>query len=76
MNEPYQGQLSDYQTDGLAAVELPHEIAPYCGVWDPAPGALPRTRTFLICNAVSEKKLLRLLDLLKQAAASMPRWNI
>jgi hypothetical protein len=79
MNEPYQGQLSDYQTDGLAAIELPHEIAPYCGRvinWDSSDRAKPNTKTFLICKAVSAKKLQKLLERLSQAAANMPRWNI
>jgi len=75
MNEPYHGQLSAYQTQGLAAVELPDEIAPYCGFWDLTPGAKPKTKTFLICKAVSAKKLQKLLERLSQAAANMPRWN-
>lgn len=75
MTEPYSGELRDYQTQGLAAVELPDEIAPYCGFWDPTPNAKPRTKTFLITNVVSERKLQRLLQILKEMATHMPPWN-
>jgi len=75
LNEPYYGQLSDYQTQGLAAVELPDEIAPYCGFWGATPGPRPGTKSFLITNAVSERKLQKLLQILKEIATHMPPWN-
>jgi hypothetical protein len=35
---------------GLIARVVPINLSPYCGSWDPTPGAKPRTTSFLICD--------------------------
>ena len=54
LNEPYRLH-SDYMlklaAQGLVAIELPTDISPYCGRWNPTLGATPWTGSFLICDA-------------------------
>jgi hypothetical protein len=47
--------------EGLIAIELPTAISPYCGRWDPTPGAKPWTTSFLICDADEADKLDNLI---------------
>ena len=54
LNEPYRvdpSYMNKLEAQGLVAIELPVDISPYCGRWDPNLGARPWTRSFLICDA-------------------------
>jgi hypothetical protein len=53
LNEPYYidpDYIMKLRAQGLVAIELPVDISPYCGCWDPNLGAKPWTRSFLICD--------------------------
>jgi hypothetical protein len=60
LNEPYVVDV-DYEVTlaavGLVAIELPVNLSPYCGQWDPKPNALPGTRSFLICDGNNSDEL-------------------
>jgi len=75
MSEPYSGKLEDFDHERFAVIEVPTNIAPYCGSWDPAPGAKPGTKTFLITSILKKRQLETVLRRLEKAAASMPLWN-
>jgi len=54
LNEPYRvnpNYIMKLEALGLVASELSLNISPYCGRWDPNPGAKPWIRSFLICDA-------------------------
>jgi hypothetical protein len=75
MSEPYSGKLEDFDHERFAVIEVPTNIAPYCGSWDPAPGAKPGTKTFLITSILKKRQLDEVKRRLEKAAASMPLWN-
>lgn len=60
LNEPYRvdpNYMMKLGAQGLVAIELPVDISPYCGRWDPKPGVKPWTRSFLICDAADVDEL-------------------
>jgi hypothetical protein len=53
LNETYitdPDYLVNLGEQGLAARVIPNDLAPYCGDWDPTPGAKPKTTSYLICD--------------------------
>jgi hypothetical protein len=75
MTEHYHAKLEDFDHEKFAVIEVPTNIAPYCGSWDPAPGGKPGTKTFLITSILKKRQLEAVLRRLEKAAASMPLWN-
>jgi hypothetical protein len=67
LNEPYVFD-EDYteQLDrlGLAVIELPIDVSPYCGSWNGVLGSKPGTRSFLICDARHSQELEAIVDVL------------
>lgn len=81
LNEPYRVD-ADYATKlkahGLAVIELPTAISPYCGKWNPAPGAKPWSRSFLICDLHDLEELETLLNQCTDVSMELeliPAWN-
>lgn len=76
LNEPYdfeEDYISRLQSQGLTGFQLPIDISPYCGGWDPKQGALPKTRSFLICDSNDYDELEAILEELLKAQP-LP-WN-
>ena len=60
---------------GIEAIRLPTNLSPYCGRWDPAPGAMPWTYSYLLCDIAASQSLKNLESRLAVAAPNAPRWN-
>tara|TARA_Y100000588_G_C13392431_1_gene559648 strand:- start:17 stop:502 length:486 start_codon:yes stop_codon:yes gene_type:complete len=76
MTEPYwRTSLDDFDPERFAAIEVPANIAPYCGFWNPAPGATPLTKTYLIASITKKRQLEVVGVRLEEAAKDMPAWN-
>ncbi len=75
MTEHYQAKLEDFDHERFAVIEVPTKFAPYCGSWDPTPGADPGTKTFLVTSILKKRQLEEVLRRLEQAAENMPPWN-
>ncbi len=76
--EPYRDrfttrELNQLHQAGLIAIEVPTNLSPYCGRWDPRIGTKPWTRSFLIADYLDQ---LRLKEIRKKlSAAVVPEWN-
>jgi len=75
MTEPYHGSLDDFDPERFAVIEVPTNIAPYCGRWNADPGAKPWTKTFLIASILKKRQLEAVGVCLEEAAKDMPPWN-
>jgi hypothetical protein len=81
LNEPYDvhpDYMMKLAAQDLVAIELHNGISPYCGRWDPTPGAKPWTRSFLICDVHDLDELEALFKELSDASMKLeliPAWN-
>jgi len=76
MTEPYwKTSVDDYDPERFAVIRVPTNIAPYCGSWDPTPGAQPLTNTYLIASILKKRQLEAVGICLEEAAKDMPAWN-
>ena len=77
MTEPYpwRGSLDDFDPERFAVIEVPTNIAPYCGSWDPTPGAQPLTNTYLIASILKKRQLEAVGVCLEEAVKDEPDWN-
>lgn len=78
LNEPYYVSPDYHQRlakQGLAARELPTTLSPYCGLWNPNPGATPGTKSFLICDIVNSSELDLIVNTAEAVAENLPDWN-
>lgn len=71
----YKNTPEHYQHNQLYSLELPVEISPYCGGWNPDEGSFPRTRSVLITNILKARQLDRIYETLREAATTAPPWN-
>ena len=60
---------------GIEAIRLPTNLSPYCGRWDPTPGAMPWTTSYLLCDASASGCLQEVEDRLNDAVIGAPQWN-
>jgi len=79
LTEPYCDwgllQFSALMDIGIAAIRLPTNLSPYCGRWDPTPGAKPWTHSYLLCDANASECLQEVEDRLNAALSNAPLWN-
>ena len=75
MTEHYHAKLEDFDHERFGVIEVPTNITPYSGGWDPAPGANPGTKSFLITSILKKRQLEEVLRRLEEAAKNMPPWN-
>ena len=75
MTEHYHAKIEDFDHEKFCAVEVPTNISPYCGCFDPTPGAEPGTKTFLIATILKKLQLGEVMHRLETAAKSMPPWS-
>jgi len=80
LTEPYDnwgpGKFVALQQIGISAIRLPTNLSPYCGGrWDPTPGAMPWTTSYLLCDASASGCLQEVEDRLNDAVIGAPRWN-
>mgnify|MGYP000244572476 CR=1 FL=1 len=76
LTEPYNCNLKDFECDELYVVEIPVNIAPYCGYWDDDPEALPRTKSFLITTQIKKRQLDKIIERLIVASKTQAVWNV
>jgi hypothetical protein len=60
---------------GIEAIRLPTNLSPYCGRWDPTPGAKPWTYSYLLGDIAASQSLKNVESRLAGAAPNAPRWN-
>ena len=60
---------------GLIFAEVPVNLAPYGGGWNSDPGALPLSRSYLICDQEHAAELEAVRQRLQAVAELAPRWN-
>lgn len=78
LNEPYHVSPNYHQrlaNDRLVARELPTALSPYCGLWDPNPGATPGTKSFLISDIANSCELNLIVKTAEAIAENLPDWN-
>ena len=75
MTEPYNSELKDYKCAKFYAVEIPVNIAPYCGRFDATPGAEPWTKGFLITSILKKRQLDEVIKRLIKREKELPPWN-
>ena len=79
LTEPYcdwgLSQFSALMEIGIAAIRLPTNLSPYCGRWDPTPGAKPWTYSYLLCDASASECMKEVEDRLNAAVGKAPPWN-
>ncbi|MDA9735297.1 hypothetical protein N9V16_07290 [SAR116 cluster bacterium] len=75
MNEPYCNKLEDYECDELYIVEIPANIAPYCGRWNDTFGSEPWTKSFLITSRLKKRQLDKVINRLIERSKKLPAWN-
>ena len=78
LNEPYT-ELEDEpgnltQTEHCF-IQIPEELSPYGGSWNPKPSTSPWTKSYLICNSTHKLELVEIDDKLKSKAKTTPAWN-
>jgi hypothetical protein len=76
LNEPYvyeQDYIKRLEANGLIGILLPVNISPYCGAWNSRQGAMPLTRSFLICDMSNMSELLAINSALSKI--NPPAWN-
>jgi hypothetical protein len=71
--EPYIS--TEPETTQLAFIEVPPNLAPYCGGYDAKLGALPWTRAWLFGWPDDKWKLRSIEHKLIGALALVPEWN-
>ena len=75
LSETYNSNLDDFQCNELYVVEIPVNIALYCGGWSNALDAKPGTKSFLITTRLKKPQLDKVLQRLKEQSEKMPFWN-
>lgn len=59
----------------FVSTEVPIELAPYCGQFNPAKDAVPGTRSYLLCLSAHDSKLKVIINKLQKASGTAPAWN-
>lgn len=72
---PSANELNALDARGFASIEIPVDMSPYCGRWDPKPGALPHTRSYLFTVSVNAGAVSKIAEMLDRAAKTCPPWN-
>ena len=75
MTEPYHGSIDDFDLERFAVIEVPINMAPYCGRWNANPGAKPWTKTFLVASILKKRQLESVGLRLEEADKDAPPWN-
>lgn len=75
MAEPYHTNLEDYTSDKIYVVEVPFNIALWCGGWRDELGEKPGTKCFLITSILKKRQLDEISARLNEAAKKLPPWN-
>ena len=78
LTEPYT-QLETHPNSlsamGYSYIVIPTSISPYCGTWNPDIGALPQTKSYLICRSTKEDELFHIRQLIHAESRNLPLWN-
>ena len=74
--EPYDRVLPVKPIAGLVYIELPIEIAPYCGGWSDHADGKPGTRSLLFALAENSSALKDIEIKLMVEGWQAPRWNL
>lgn len=79
LTEPYDnwgpGKFFALQQIGISAIRLPTNLSPYCGGWDPTPGAMPWSNSYLLGDMAVSQSLKNVEPRLAGDAPNAPQWN-
>ena len=80
LNEPYENMVKlnfgqALGAQGLIYITVPTDLSPYCGKWDDTPGALPWTKSYLICEKAHQVELNAIETALNVASKTAQAWN-
>lgn len=80
LNEPYDSNVSQdfdqaLKAKGLTYITVPTNLSPYCGKWNDTPGALPWTKSYLICEKKYQVELDAIAKTLSAEDETVPAWN-
>lgn len=74
--EPYERVIwVAFVAPELVSTEVLTQLAPYCGQFNPAIGAVPGTHSYLLCLSAHDSKLQVIFNKLQKAASTAPAWN-
>lgn len=78
LNEPYtklEDEPGNLDQAGHCFIQIPEELSPYGGSWNPKPSTSPWTKSYLICDSTHKLELAEIDAKLKSKAKTTPAWN-
>jgi len=78
LNEPYtelEDEPGKLTQAGYCFIQIPEELSPYGGRWDPSPKSSPLTKSYLICDLKHKVELAEIDAKLTSKAKTTPAWN-
>ena len=78
LNEPYtklEDKPGNLAQAGHCFIQIPEELSPYGGSWNPKPSTSPWSKSYLICDSKHKMELAEIDAKLKSKAKTTPAWN-
>ena len=78
LNEPYtdlENEPGNLAQAGHCFIQIPEELSPYGGSWNPKPSTSPWTKSYLICDSTHKLELAEIDAKLQSKAKTTPAWN-
>ena len=78
LNEPYtelENEPGNLAQAGHCFIQIPEELSPYGGSWNPKPSTSPWTNSYLICDSTHKLELAEIDAKLQSKAKTTPAWN-
>jgi hypothetical protein len=78
LNEPYtelEDEPGNLAQAGHCFIQIPEELSPYGGKWDPTPKISPWSKSYLICDLKHKVELAEIDAKLQSKAKTTPAWN-
>jgi len=78
LNEPYtdlENEPGNLAKAGHCFIQIPEELSPYGGKWDPTPKISPWSKSYLICDLKYKVELAEIDAKLQSKAKTTPAWN-
>jgi len=78
LNEPYTAlevEPGNLIQAGHCFIQVPEELSPYGGRWDPSPKISPWSKSYLICDSKHKMELAEIDAKLTSKAKTAPAWN-
>jgi len=78
LNEPYtdlENEPGKLTQAGYCFIQIPEELSPYGGRWDPSPKTSPWSKSYLICDLKHKMELAAIDAKLTSKSKTTPAWN-